>query len=153
MTKYSSNRLTEKWTPTLDQAFGTRGTKGREGEEFLARVFDSWGWEYKLNVSDRQAQLEGRDIEFRKPSWKRFYSTDVKNNMNSHGTFYVYADWLFKVKCDRIFHVNPETGWITFYPVDKMRQAYDTTKPYMTFTTRDRLPFMKSSRNKDEKSN
>lgn len=139
-------RLTEEWTDTLDEAFGAPGVKGRIGEEFMARVFESWGWEWKRNESDRQAQLDGKDIEFRKPTWFKWYSGDVKNNMNQFGTFYVHEEWLFKVKCDRIFHVNPDTGWITYYGVDQMREVYDNGKDYMVFKTTNRLPFMRSTK-------
>ena len=141
----ASDRQTEEWTDTLDEAFGATGTKGRLGEEFMAKVFDSWGWKWRRNESDYQAQIEGKDIEFCKPGWRNFYSGDVKNNLNEYGTFYVHKDWLFKVKCDRIFHVNPDTGWITYYGVDQMREAYDNTKEYMKFTPKTRLSFMKST--------
>jgi hypothetical protein len=68
--------------------------------------------------------------------------------MNEFGTFYVHKEWLYKVKCDRIFHVNPDTGWITYYGVDQMREAYDNTKDYMVFKTTNRLPFMKTTKAK-----
>lgn len=142
----ASERLTEEWTETLDEAFGAAGIKGRIGEEFMSRVFDKWGWEWRRNESDYQAQIEGRDIEFRNPKWANFYSADVKNNLNRYGTFYVHKDWLFKVKCDRIFHVNPDTGWMTYYGVAEMRNAYDNSQEYMTFTPKTRLPFMKSTK-------
>ncbi len=139
-------RLTDKWTSTLDEAFGATGTKGRLGEEFLLKVFTKWGWETKHHESDYKAQIEGRDIEFRKPSWANFYSCDVKNNMDQYGNFYVHKDWLFKVKCDRIFHVNPNTGWIVWYGVDEMRKIYDNSMEYMKFTAKTRQPFMKVSK-------
>lgn len=139
-------RLTEKWTKSLDEAFGETGKKGRLGEEFLLKVFDAWGWETKHYESDYKAQIEGRDIEFRKPSWANFYSCDVKNNMDQYGNFYVHKDWLFKVKCDRIFHVNPETGWLVWYGVDEMREMYDNSMDYMKFTAKTRTPFMSVSK-------
>lgn len=142
---FRSNRLTEKWTETLDEAFGETGTKGRLGEEFLCRVFAKWGWEYNHFPDSKEKQLSGIDVEFRKPGWRYFYNGDSKNNLNEFGKFYVHKEWLFKVKCDRIFHVNPDTGWITYYGVDEMRQAYDNTKKYMVFTPKTRLPFMKST--------
>ena len=142
----ASERLTEEWTETLDEAFGEAGAKGRIGEEFMARVFDKWGWQWRRNESDYQAQIEGKDIEFRNPKWANFYSGDVKNNLNQYGTFYVHKDWLFNVKCDRIFHVNPATGWITYYGVDDMRNSYDSNLDYMKFTPKTRLPFMKTTK-------
>ena len=142
----ASERLTEEWTETLDEAFGEAGAKGRIGEEFMARVFDKWGWQWRRNESDYQAQIEGKDIEFRNPKCANFYSGDVKNNLNQYGTFYVHKDWLFNVKCDRIFHVNPDTGWITYYGVDDMRNSYDSNLDYMKFTPKTRLPFMKTTK-------
>lgn len=140
------DRLTTEWTETLDEAFGATGTKGRIGEEFLCKVFEQWGWFYLRHESDYQKQIDGIDIEFKKPSWFGYYTCDVKNNMNEYGTFFVHKDWLFKVKSDRIFHVNPDTGWITWYGVDEMRKVYDTNKDYMVITTRNRYPFMTSTK-------
>jgi hypothetical protein len=146
-----SERLTNKWTGTLDEAFGASGTKGRLGEEFMAKVFESWGWEYKRNESDYKSQIEGKDIEFKKPEWAKFYTGDVKNNMDIYGNFYVHKDWLFNVKCDRIFHVNPETGWIAWYGVQEMRDAYDEALPFMKFTTKTRPSFVKVTRYNGDK--
>lgn len=146
-----SDRLTNDWTDTLDEAFGATGTKGRLGEEFMEKVFESWGWEYKRNQSDFTEQVEGRDIEFKKPGWAKFYSGDVKNNMDIYGNFYVHKDWLFKVKCDRIFHVNPETRWIAWYGVEEMRKFYDQSQTYMKITTKTRPSFVKVTRFNGEK--
>lgn len=141
-----SGRLTSKWTETADEAFGATGTKGREGEEFLAKVFESWGWDYITFPDSKTKQLQGIDIEFRKPTWAKYYSCDVKNNMDQYGNFYVHKDWLFKVKCDRIFHVNPQTNWIVWYGVEHMREAYDNAVDYMRFTTKNRFPFMTATK-------
>lgn len=140
------DRLTSRWTETADEAFGPTGTKGREGEEFLAKVFESWGWEYETYPNDRKKQLDGIDIAFKKPGWASFYTGDVKNNMDKYGNFFVHKDWLFKVKCHRIFHVNPDTQWIVWYGVDHMRAAYDNAVDYMRFTTKNRFPFMTATK-------
>lgn len=143
-TKSNTKRLTNHWTQTLDEAFGENGTKGRLGEEFLARVFDRWGWEWKLNGDDRTSQINGRDIEFRSPRWRNFYSAEVKNNLTDAGVFYVYEYWLFKIRCDRVFHVNPNTCWIVYYDVEQMRKTYDGNLQRMVFGPRTKLSFMKS---------
>jgi|TARA_B110000858_G_scaffold160100_1_gene183996 hypothetical protein len=140
----SNNRLTKEWTETLDEAFGPRGKKGRLGEEFLCRVFEKWGWDYNHFPDCKEKQLTGIDIEFKKPGWNGFFNCDSKNNMDKFGRFQVHKEWLFKVECHRIWHNNPDTGWMTWYPVDKMRSAYDHTKEYMVFTPRTRLDFMTS---------
>ena len=121
----STNRKTKYWTESLDEAFGDSGIKGRLGEEFICRVFDSWGWEYNYHPADKKSQLDGIDIEFRNPKWANFYTADIKANMTEYGAFGVYADWLFKIKTDRVFHCNPNTGWMLWYSVDEMRKFYD----------------------------
>ena len=122
-----SNRLTSEWTEKLDECFGDTGKKGRIGEEFLLSVFEEWGWDSVHHESDRSKQLQGIDIEFRNPKWANFYTCDVKNNMDEYGCFYVYKEWLFKenYKCDRVFHVNPDTGWVAWYGTDAMREYYN----------------------------
>ena len=70
-------------------------------------------------------QVAGIDLSFRNPNWNNAYTCDVKNNMDEYGCFYVYKDWLFKIKADRVFHVNPTTGWLAWYGVDEMREYYD----------------------------
>ena len=119
-----TDRLTPQWTETLDEAFGASGTKGRLGEEFLAEVFDSWGWEYTWHQDDRALQVKGIDFTFRKPSWYNSYTCDVKANMDKYGSFYVYKDWLFKGESDRIFHVNPDTGWLCWYDRKEMQKWF-----------------------------
>ncbi len=116
-------RLTNKWTDTLDEAFGASGKKGRLGEEYAMKVFDSWGWETRRNESCYKSQVQGKDIEY-KPSDK-WLSCDIKSNMRDDGVFYVYADWLFKVECDHIYHVNPNKGTIAGYSVKIMRDFYN----------------------------
>ena len=120
-----SERLTSRWTESLDDAFGLTGTKGRLGEEFLLKVFESWGWDTKHYPDDKKKQLAGIDIEFHNPNWQNFYSCDVKNNMDEYGCFYVYKDWLYKIESDRVFHVNPDTGWIAWYSLDEMQNYFD----------------------------
>jgi hypothetical protein len=137
----NNGRLTSQWTESLDDAFGIKGTEGRLGEEFLTRVFKSWNYPYKYDPSNKTLQNKGIDIKFKKPSWARWYSCDVKNNLK-RGKFYVYADWLFTVKCDRIFHVNPNTGEIVWYDVKDMRNVYDKTKVRMEFEVNNVPAFM-----------
>lgn len=138
-----TNRLTSRWTESLDEAFGLTGTKGRLGEEFLIKVFESWGWEYKHHPSDKKKQLSGIDIEFKDPKWQNFYSCDSKNNMNEFGVFFVEKKWLFKTKSDRIFHVNPDTGWVAWYSVDDMREWYDTKHDLIRVTPSKTPKFVK----------
>lgn len=144
-----SDRLTNRWTPTLEQAFGETGKKGTEGEIFLLSVFKNWGWETRWYENDRSRQVAGIDIEFRSPKWVNFYSCDCKNNMDQYGRFYVYKDWLFKIKSDRVFHVNPTTGWFLWYGVKEMREYYKQRgrdREYIVMYAHDVPRFVKRSR-------
>ena len=109
------DRLTNRWTPTLKEAFGATGDKGLEGELWMMEVFQSdWGWECTHHPDDYELQVAGIDITFRNPEWYNSYTCDIKNNQNEFGTFYVHSDWLMKrtYEPDRVFHVNPDTGWM-----------------------------------------
>ena len=121
------NRLTQEWTPTLEGAFGDKGRIARDAELFVKEAVESWGWEVKDNESDYADQVAGRDLLIKKPTWSNFYSIDVKANMNEFGVFMVDSNeggWLFnpKKKSDRIWHVNPTTGWMAWYGRNEMKQ-------------------------------
>ena len=136
-------RLTDKWTPTLEEAFGESGKKGKLGEDYMMEVFKSWGWECELHESDKKLQMDGIDITFKNPKWFNSYTCDVKNNMNKYGTFYVHEDWLFKGKSDRIFHVNPDTNWIVWYERKQMQDYYNGPKGgYIQITTKTQPRFV-----------
>jgi len=129
-----SNRLTTAWTTTLAEAFGANGNKGHIGELFMVEVFQHWGWDVIHHESNQTLQKAGIDISFKNPKWKNMYTCDVKNNLTSNGTFYVYANWLFKSKANRIFHVNPNTGAIVWYDVGLMKKHYrNSTEERLTF--------------------
>lgn len=119
-----SNRLTSEWTSTLTEAFGKSGTKGREGELFVKQAILSWGWEVKDNESNYLEQVAGQDLWIKAPTWKNFYSIDVKANMNEHGAFPVIIDaWMNPKKLnDRFWHVNVDTGWMAWYSRQDMQQ-------------------------------
>ena len=149
-----SDRLTPAWTETLDEAFGVTGTKGRLGEEFLCKVFKSWGWEYTLHPQDKKFQVSGIDITFRNPSWYNSYSCDVKANMDQYGSFFVYKNWLFDPKkiSDRIFHVNPDTGWLCWYGRKEMQDWFDESLEKVKITAKKRPSFITVRKFTDEKS-
>jgi hypothetical protein len=121
------SRLTEQWTSTSTDAFGASGIKGDRGEQYLANVFTKWGWSYIIHSSDRALQLSGKDISFKKPSWSSYYTADVKNNINSHGDFFIECSprgWLFASgkTSDRIWHVNDILGFNVWYDRGAMKQ-------------------------------
>ena len=147
-----SDRLTPEWTESLDEAFGINGTKGREGEEFLCKVFDSWGWSYELHHDDKKMQVAGIDITFKSPKWHNSYTCDVKANMDKYGSFYVYEDWLFDPRKinDRIFHVNPDTGWLCWYDRKVMQDWFDRSNERIKITAKTRPSFITARKYKGD---
>lgn len=150
-----SERLTNKWTSTLEEAYGENGKRGREGELFVKEAILSWGWEVKDNEEDYKQQVSGQDLLIRKPTWQNFYSIDVKNNLTKFGSFAVDTNengWLFKpIKTShRIWHVNTETGWMAWYGREEMQVYIKENKLYNTglvnIAVKDKLPFISRSR-------
>lgn len=125
-----SGRLTKKWTPTLVEAFGASGAKGRRGELFVKHAIESWGWEVKDNEQSYEDQVAGRDLWIKKPEWNNFYSVDVKNNMDEMGAFYVDPkEWSNpKKKNDRFWHVNTTTGRMAWYSRQDMQYYIEKKK-------------------------
>lgn len=119
-------RSTEEWTKTTEEAYGKTGAKGTIGERFVAEVLASWGWDVELHEEDFAKQVSGIDITFRNPKWARPYTADIKANLDEYGSFYVDTSsngWLFKSgkTSDRIWHCNPETGWMAWYGRSEMQ--------------------------------
>lgn len=139
-----SDRLTNKWTNTAEEAFGATGAKGRLGEEFLMEVFKSWGWDYIDHENDKKMQMLGVDLSFKSPTWANYYTCDVKNNMTEYGGFYVGGEWINKIKTNRVFHVNPNTGWVTWYDTEEMREYYNKAVEGFSITNPD--PYSRDSR-------
>ena len=77
-----TDRLVKHWTATAEEAFGKSGKKGREGELFVKKAIESWGWSVTDNEEDYQSQVAGQDLWIQKPSWSNAYSIDVKNNLD-----------------------------------------------------------------------
>ena len=118
-----SDRLTSEWTQTAEEAFGQSGAKGRTGELFVKEAILSWGWEVQDNESDYDQQVAGQDLWIKAPTWKNFYSIDVKTNMGEHGAFPVITEqWMNPKKLnDRFWHVNVDTGWMAWYSREDMQ--------------------------------
>lgn len=146
-----SERLTPKWTDTLEEAFGASGARGREGELFLKKVIEGWGWEVIDNEEDKELQISGKDLMIKNPKWASFYSVDVKNNLDDRGSFYVDLSekgWLFNPKktSDRIWHVNPQTGWMCWYGrkemQEYMKKEHGIKEELIKVTVYDKIPFI-----------
>lgn len=118
-----SNRLTSKWTRTAEQAFGSTGSKGRKGEEFVMQQLDKAGVEYYDHENDFQKQRYGIDITYKAEDGSE-RTMDVKSNLNDRDEFAVYADWLGKSKADYVVHVNPKTGYVASYRTSHMREYF-----------------------------
>lgn len=128
-------RLTPKWTATTEEAFGSSGKKGRVGELFVINTIRSWGWEVIDTESEKSLQLQGVDIIIKKPTWQNYYSVDVKNNMTDDGSFFIETapdGWLFNKnkRSDRIWHCNPDTGWMAWYDRQRMQSFLITHRKF-----------------------
>lgn len=140
-----SERLTAKWTPTLEEAFGEKGTKGREGELFVKQAVESWGWSVKDNEADFESQVSGRDLWIKKPEWSNYYSIDVKNNLNEFGSFYIDpVQWMDpRKKNNRFWHVNTTTGWMAWYSREDIQEYIKKENKTEGFWVgvKDKMPF------------
>lgn len=126
-----SDRLTNKWTKTAAEAFGRTGEQGDRGEAFMCKVYEAWKWDFTYYPDSYDQQVRGIDFSFKKPGWVNSYTCDVKANLNEYGTFWVETDdtgWLFnpKKESDRIWHVNPDTGWMAWYGRDDMKHYVES---------------------------
>lgn len=124
-----SNRLTNEWTETAEEAFGRTGKKGTVGEEFVCSVFHhNFGWEVLHLPSTKHIQCMGIDIAFRSPNWKNWYTADVKHNIQQGQFFYIEKHkgnkngWLLKAQCDRIIHCSIKHKMLVWYDVKKMQE-------------------------------
>ena len=130
-----TDRLVKHWTATAEEAFGKSGKKGREGELFVKKAIESWGWSVTDNEEDYQSQVAGQDLWIQKPSWSNAYSIDVKNNLDQYGSFWIYPEeWMNpKKQNDRFWHVNVDTGWMAWYGREDVQNyiaSNNITKPF-----------------------
>lgn len=121
-----SERITDQWTNTLEEAFGDTPAvrKGRIGEMLVMNAIKSWGWKVIDYENNRNKQIIGADIGFKNPKWSNYYTGSIKNNMLADGSFRVYDEWIHKTKTDRVFHCNDKTGWICWYGTSEMKSYY-----------------------------
>jgi hypothetical protein len=110
--------------------------KHTAGLQFIAEVFDSFGWEH------RPSNTTLFDVTFQSPKWRSPYTGKIKNNLGDSGVFPVYRDMLVSTSADRVFHVNPATRWVAWYGVQHMLDYYDDTKECMVFGPKNRPSFI-----------
>ena len=119
-----SKRLTPKWTKTAEEAHGTKGAKGKEGEIFFVNTYKSLGWDTIHHESSIREQVGGIDVTLKKED--KIITVDVKNNLTKYDEIVIevqHDGWLFnpKKKSDFISHVNPTTKKIASYRRTKMQ--------------------------------
>ena len=116
-----SNRLTSAWTKTTAEAFGDNENvrNGNLAEEMIFNHFTKIYDFAQRNESDRQLQLEGKDITFGFNRWARPYHADVKYNGYDY-TFKIDVQKLLTSKADRWIHANHNTGWYAMYDRNNM---------------------------------
>lgn len=117
-----TERLTTKWTDTLEEAFGMTPevNKGIVAEQMYYEWAQGVYPLVEYFPQDKEMQVAGIDFYIKKDNWKRKYGVDVKGNMTAWGYFMVDNSengWLrnIKKKNDRVCHICPETGWAVEY--------------------------------------
>ena len=113
-----NTRLTSQWTPTLQEAFGYAGTKGRSAELFVKTYIDHLGLECRDCESNYEHQKSGVDLIVTIAG--EDVTIDVKSNLNDSGVFFVEggADgWLRHPNktSKKIIHVNVENQTLCMY--------------------------------------
>lgn len=145
-----SDRLTNKWTSTTEEAYGPRGKRGRDGETFVRQYLESMGLEVIDNESDVKTQLAGQDLIFTVNGTE--HSVDVKSNLTDRNTFYVEIQpngWLFDPRkiSNLICHVNPRKGIMFWYTREKMQEHINnilpSTEPMLKFSKYNLPSFVK----------
>ena len=127
-----SKRITSKWTKTTKQAFGDNEytRNGQKAEALIHEYLKSYYDEVIYHESDRSKQINGIDFEFKKASWKNFYSVDVKGNLKK-GFFPVYPDELSRKRNHRMVHVDLDKGYTVEYDrVSMMRFIHKHYHPF-----------------------
>lgn len=117
-----TERLTNKWTDTLEEAFGT--TPEVEKGVLAEQMYLQWASNVYPLVEyfpdDKEMQVAGIDFYIKKDNWRRKYGVDVKGNMDAKGFFIVdnmENGWLrgSNKKNDRVCHICVESGWAIEY--------------------------------------
>jgi hypothetical protein len=132
-----SERITNQWTPTLAEAFGDSPNidLGRRGELTIFNLINSWfGYTATDHEADFKKQKAGIDLSIYKEGWARPFTIDVKTGasyQSNNGTIKIDMSpdgWLYNPEktSDRIWHVNLDTGWYTWYDRKDMKKYIET---------------------------
>lgn len=122
-----SDRLTNQWTGSLEEAFGN--TPNVQKGVIAEQMYHQWAQSVYPLVEyfpeDKEMQVAGIDFYIKKDNWRRKYGVDVKGNMDAKGFFMVDDSpngWLRspKKKNDRVCHICVETGWAVEYDRNDM---------------------------------
>lgn len=134
-----SERLTEQWTDTAEQAFGESGVKGRVGELLFASIiFSLSGLEVKDFEDQYCKQVAGIDIEV------NGHTIDIKSNLHN-GEFFVERDpkgWLFNTMktSSIIVHFDFDTREIVWYLREVGQRKFRVDNKALTKLCVDTLP-------------
>ena len=120
--------MSKKFKKTLEEKYGLKGEKGRDGELFFSNFYTRKGYIVHDNYDDINLQTSG--VDFVLETQKGVFTVDVKNNLivnkdNLEVIVEVLPDgWLFDPKKISVFisHVNPTYKVIATYRRIKMQQ-------------------------------
>ena len=124
----TNNRLTSAWTKTAEEAYGSTGKTGRNGEKWLAEFLKANKYEVIDHEDTYKSQVQGIDLTINRSDINRPYTVDVKSNIKDDGTFFVETSvdgWLLSPNkiSDCIWHVSPAMGTMAWYSRSKMRRV------------------------------
>lgn len=114
----------------LIDRFGATGVKGEEGEKFMMSVLKSQGFDVRDYRTDLVVQSQGIDFGINKPSQRREFTLDVKNNLYIKDDYHAFkveierftrAGWFYTSKADFIYHTNAYTGNYIYYNLNELR--------------------------------
>lgn len=120
--------MSKKFKKTLEEKYGIKGEKGRDGELFFSNFYKRKGYTIQDNYDDVNLQTSGVDFVLKTP--KGVFTVDVKNNLivNKDSLEVVVEiipdGWLFDPKkiSNFISHVNTTFKVIATYRRTKMQQ-------------------------------
>lgn len=126
------SRITDQWTDTLIEAFGWTEAviRGAKAEQLFLQYAKKAYDEVEFFENDREKQVAGIDFTFRKKTWSRAYSADVKGNLHVDGRFIIdnkQDGWLRDrgKRSDRIVHICVDDGSGVQYDRREMIQLLD----------------------------
>ena len=117
--------MSKRLTKSLEEKYGAKGKKGRDGELFFKKFYERKGYILYDKNDNVFAQVSGVDFIIKTPD--EAYTVDVKCNVKYPSEIAVEINnngWLFNPKKISTFisHVSPENGMLLTYRRSRMQK-------------------------------